>query len=425
MPSPTCIKPEELKIGMFVNLKLSWLRHPFAFNSFVIQTEEQLATIRGLNLKEVEIDPLRSQIIVTNPSPQPTSQANDKSNPAAKDASGIDPVLVEKQHRIEKNKVLRSNIADAERHAAKAAQTVRQATKQFNTRPAETIAATESLIADIAQSLLGNSEVMVHLLSDKVAGEEVYYHSLNVTMLALLLGKALQMNAELLQTIGMAAIFHDIGKQDMPTQVLLKTEPLTHAEIELVKQHALIGAQTALRGKMPAPVAAAIVQHHENLDGSGYPNGLKAEQITPAAKVIAIVNHYDNLCNPISIAKALTPYEALSTMFAKRKGWFDPAMLGKLVQILGVYPPGSIVQLSNGTTAMVVSVNSAHPLQPSVLIYDPSVPKAEAIILDLDTCKEISISKAIRPATLTPAVIEYLSPRKRVTYYFGEENKPG
>ena len=424
MPSLVYIKPEHLEIGMFVNLKLSWLRHPFAFNSFVIQTEEQLATIRGLNLKEVEVDPLRNQIIVTNRPESKAGQRDEGKPPASSDAVRADLVIVEKQRRIEKNKALRSNIADAERHAVKAAQTVRQATKQFNARPAETIAAAESLIADIAQSLLGNSDVMVHLLSDKVAGEEVYYHSLNVTMLALLLGKALQMDADMLQTIGMAAIFHDIGKQDMPTQILLKTDPLTHAEVELVKQHALIGAQTALRGKMPTPVVAAIVQHHENVDGSGYPNGLKADQITPAAKVIAIVNHYDNLCNPISIAKALTPYEALSTMFAKRKGWFDQAMLGKLVQILGVYPPGSIVQLSNGTTAMVVSVNSAHPLQPSVLIYDPSVPKAESIIFDLETDKEISISKAIRPATLTPAVIEYLSPRKRVTYYFGDETTP-
>lgn len=425
MPSSVCIKPEQLKVGMFVNLKLSWLRHPFAFNSFVIQTEEQLATIRGLNLKEVEIDPLRHQIIVPSSSINTAKHPDETIAPSTNETSVSNAVIAEKQRRIEKNKVLRSNIADAERHAVKAAQTVRQATKQFNARPAETIAAAESLIADIAQSLLGNSDVMVHLLSDKVAGEEVYYHSLNVTMLALLLGKSLQMDAEMLQTIGMAAIFHDIGKQDMPTQILLKTDPLTHAEVELVKQHALIGAQTALRGKMPTPVVAAIVQHHENIDGSGYPNGLKAEQITPAAKVIAIVNHYDNLCNPISIAKALTPYEALSTMFAKRKGWFDQAMLGKLVQILGVYPPGSIVQLSNGTTAMVVSVNSAHPLQPSVLIYDPSVPKAESIIFDLETTKEISISKAIRPATLTPAVIEYLSPRKRVTYYFGDETTPG
>jgi putative nucleotidyltransferase with HDIG domain len=419
MQEPVYVAPNQLAIGMFVILDLSWLEHPFAFNSFVVQTDAQLATLRSLALKRVRIDPLRSKMVVA---PSPTGPAEARSaNPPL--VTATDSVAAEKAARIEQNRVLRSNIAHAEKHAAKAAQAVRQTTKQFFSEPAKAIAGTNALIKEATESLLGNSEVMVHLLNDKVAGEEVYYHSLNVAMLALLLGKAMEFDAAALQTVGVAAIFHDIGKEEIPSRVLLKTDPLTHAEEELLRQHCEAGAKLALRGAMPQEVVLAILQHHENLDGSGYPHHLAGDRITPATRVISVVNHYDNLCNPINVANAMTPYEALSTMFAKRKNWFDAAMLGKLVHVLGVYPPGSVVRLSSGATGMVISVNSARPLQPLVLVHDASIPKAEAIILDLEKTPEISISKALRPNTLAPSVYEYLSPRKRVTYYFGEENR--
>jgi putative nucleotidyltransferase with HDIG domain len=416
---PVYIEPEKLTIGMFVILNLSWLKHPFTFSSFVIQSADQIATIRELGLARVQIDPLRSRLV-----PKPSiAVPSPKSDPAPVESRAPDREFVEKSIRTEQNRALRSNIAAAEKKAVKAAMAIREATRQFIAKPAEAIAATETLISEIADSLMGNSDVMVHLLNDKVAGEEIYYHSLNVTMLALLMGKALELDGGTLRTIGVAAVFHDIGKEEIPSRVLLKTDPLSHAEVELIKQHPMLGAKLALQAKMPAPVVAAILQHHENSDGSGYPHALSAEKIELAAKVIAIANHYDNLCNPANIASALTPYEALATMFAKRKGWFDQGMLSKLVRVLGVYPPGSIIQLSNGATGMVISVNSLKPLQPTAIVYDASVPKSEAIILDLEKTPEVTISKALRPSTLTPSVLEYLSPRKRVTYYFGEESR--
>lgn len=419
MQEPVYIEPDKLSVGMFVILDLSWLKHPFTFSSFVIQSEEQINTLRGLGQQRFRIDPLRSKIVAPE---KPADPARPPPPPAA-ETSPETAIAADKIVRIEQNRALRSNISSAEKHAAKAAQAVRQATKQFFSDPPKAIAGTNELISEIAESLLGNSDVMVHLLNDKVAGEEVYYHSLNVAMLALLLGKALGLDAAMLQTIGVSAIFHDLGKEDIPSRVLLKTDPLSHAEEELIRTHPEVGTKMALRGGLPEIVGLTILQHHENLDGSGYPHHVGGEKIGVAARVIAIVNHYDNLCNPNHIASAMTPYEALSTMFAKRKGWFDGAMLGKLVHVLGVYPPGSLVRLSSGATGMVISVNSARPLQPLVLVHDASVPKAEAIILDLEKSPEISISKALRPASLAPSVIEYLSPRKRVTYYFGEAGK--
>lgn len=412
---------DQLSIGMFVMLDLSWLQHPFAFNSFVIQSESEIKTLRGLGLKRIRFDPLRSKLAASPAPISPVSQSPTKSETSV---SVDTAALAEKLARKEQNLALRKNIASAEKHASQTASQIRQTAKLFYADPPRAIAGAQTLIQSIAETLLANSEVMVHLLNDKIAGEEIYHHALNVTMLALLLGKAMGYDATTLQNIGIASVFHDIGKEEIPSRVLLKTEPWTHAEEMLVRDHVQKGAEAAVRSGLPPVVVAAILQHHENLDGSGYPHQPPAEKIGLVPRLLAIVNHYDNLCNPVNYATAQTPYEALSTMFAKRKGWFDSTMLGKMVQILGVYPPGSIVRLSNGATGMVISVNSARPLKPLVLVHDASIPKEEALIVDLDKEAGLIISKSLRPNMLAPSVHEYLSPRKRTTYYFGDAAGP-
>jgi hypothetical protein len=124
------------------------------------------------------------------------------------------------------------------------------------------------------------------------------------------------------------------------------------------------------------------------------------------------------LCNPLILADALTPHEALSLMFAKLRGKFDPKLLQVFIRCLGVYPPGTIVQLSNGAIGMVATVNTARPMKPTVVVYDADVPKEEAILLDMERETEVNIAKAVRPAQVPREVYNYLSPRKRVSYYF-------
>jgi len=121
----------------------------------------------------------------------------------------------------------------------------------------------------------------------------------------------------------------------------------------------------------------------------------------------------------------MTPHEALSFLFGQRRSKFDAAVLQRLIRCLGVYPPGSIVTLSNDTIAMVMSVNPARPLRPWVMVYDENVPKEQAILLDLEKEIEINITNAVRPAMLPPAIAAYLSPRKRVIYFFDSSAQPG
>ncbi len=105
-------------------------------------------------------------------------------------------------------------------------------------------------------------------------------------------------------------------------------------------------------------------------------------------------------------------------MFAKLRGKFDAKLLQVFIRCLGVYPPGTIVQLSNGVMGMVATVNTERPMKPILVVYDADVPKEEAIMLDMERETEVNIAKAIRPAQVPREVYNYLSPRKRISYYF-------
>ena len=182
----------------------------------------------------------------------------------------------------------------------------------------------------------------------------------------------------------------------------------------------------AQRMHLPAAGLAIIAQHHEFHDGSGYPDGLRGEAVGLLSRIVVIGNHFDGLCNPPQMEDALTPHEALSLMFARLQAKFDPQLLKVFIHCMGVYPPGSIVQLSNGAVGMVLSVNTQRPLKPVVMVYDASVPREEAILLDMDTERSLNIGKALRPTQVPREVLSYLSPRMHLSYYFDASNaQPG
>ena len=212
----------------------------------------------------------------------------------------------------------------------------------------------------------------------------------------------------------------------MPDRVLKKRpDEYTKPERDLRAMHCEFGLRIGKQLGLSPEVLAIIFQHHEMADGTGYPTGARLDKIAFAARVVALVNFYDNLCNPADLAQALTPHEALSFMFGQRRAKFDAVILQQMIRCLGVYPPGSIVVLSNEAIGLVMSVNPTKPLRPWVMVYDADVPKTEAILLNLDQETDIIIAKALRPGLLPPAVYAYLSPRQRVTYYFDSNAQAG
>jgi hypothetical protein len=140
--------------------------------------------------------------------------------------------------------------------------------------------------------------------------------------------------------------------------------------------------------------------------------------MTVAARLVALVNHYDNLCHPAQASQALTPHEALSRMFARGKERYDATLLTSFVRMMGVYPPGSLVQLTDDRFALVDSVNSSRPLKPRVLVYDPEVARDEPLLLDLEAEPALGIRRSLPVTQLPRAAQEVLMPPPRLAWFF-------
>lgn len=420
----TYITPDQLVIGLYIHLDMGWMDHPFTFNQFKVRDASQIATLKSLGLKRIRVDLDRSDC---QPG-QPGSTTEQVSSPSAAETERLaaeQALRAAKLARQQKLQAQRDRISACEKVFASAAQTIKNINRNLHARPQVAAEEARTLVDTMVNSLLTDRDVAVHLMNDKIAGEEVYYHSLNVTVLSMILAKEMRLPAAEAAKMATGALFHDVGKVDIPDKILLKTDPLTKAETEFLKQHCTLGVEIARKLVLPPEAMAVILQHHENQDGTGYPKGLKADKIHALARIVNVANIYDNLCNPINVATALTPHEALQIMFSQRRTHFDGQVLSTFIRLMGVFPPGTVVRLSNDAFGLVMSVNPAKPLRPSVVIYDPDVPKTEAIILDLENEPEINISKAIRPAQLARPVFEYLSPRKRITYYFDSPQQGG
>jgi putative nucleotidyltransferase with HDIG domain len=313
----------------------------------------------------------------------------------------------------------REHVEQVEKAFLKATTVVKNMNKNIYARPKETLQEMGALVGDMVDAFLLSPEATLHVMSEKAGGEDVYFHSLNVTILAMMLSKELGFTPEIAREMSIGALLHDIGLTEIPDRVVRKpTAEATKAERNFRATHVELGMGTGRKAGLSALALSVVAQHHEFADGSGYPKGLKLEEISLPARLISLINFYDNLCNPADVSKALTPHEALSYMFAQCRTKFDPKVLQLLIRSLGVHPPGSVVQLSNESFAVVTSVNPKKPLKPWVLVYDESVPKDEAILVNLEEDTDVQIVKSIRPSLLSPKVAAYLNPRKRVTYFF-------
>jgi len=413
----TYVAPEALRVGLHVHLDLSWMQHPFPTSSFKIKSEEQIATIRTLGLQRIRCSPDLNDPADPLPGAPAGPEAPADGNAGAQPPAPTQSNPPQGPSRAELQAQRRAALKACERELALAARNFKSITRNVYAQPAQSRELAEQTIHTLADALLSDADVTLHLMAEQVGGEVIYHHALNVSLLSMLLARAMKAPPALIPQVGLAALFHDIGKIDIPERVWRKTEALTRAEQSWTQQHALGGVEIARKMGLPTDVQLVIAQHHEMVDGSGYPKKLKGTQISLLARIVAVANAYDNLCNPVNSAQSLTPHEALATMFRLQRAKFDEKALATFVKCMGIYPPGTVVQLSNGATGMVVAVNEGQALKPVVLLHDPKVPKEAAMVVDLEEMPELSIRSTIKASELDAAVLAYLAPHGRMTYY--------
>ena len=191
----------------------------------------------------------------------------------------------------------------------------------------EVVKGTETLVTDMVQFLSGSSAAAASLLKLSAHNNYAFNHSVNVSVYAIMLVKKLNgLDPSQLVVAGLSALLHDIGKRELPAALNLKTLPLTKEELQMMKLHPVFGEKALMGVHVTQQVKEVVAQHHENFDGSGYPRGLKGEQISQMARIVAIADAFDALTTERPGQKAFLPDEALELMASLQPHRFDPTI---------------------------------------------------------------------------------------------------
>ena len=243
------------------------------------------------------------------------------------------------------------------------------------------------LVDRFVESVLRNGTAAVTLFKLRDYDEYTYTHSINVSILAVLLGKHLGLGKSTLLKLGLAGLLHDAGKEFVPAHILNKPGKLTDEEFRVVKAHPLAGYNLLRKQRdIPVDVLQAVLEHHERYDGSGYPRGIRSGSIGLYSRVLALVDVYDALTSKRVYKAALPPAKALSLMYSMRDTQFAADDIDNFIRCIGVFPAGSFVRLSSGEFAVVMSTNPGRPTRPQVkVVLNAELHTIQPRMLDLET----------------------------------------
>ncbi|MBD9360454.1 HD-GYP domain-containing protein [Methylomonas fluvii] len=228
----------------------------------------------------------------------------------------------------------------------------------------------DKIAADLLAAVSADTQAILGLIQcNRENKDRLALKSVNVCILAAVLGAYLKLPENNLRLLVRGALLHDIGMLAVPDAVLLKTVALTPEERLVVQQHPAYGlALLSKVPEMPADVLEIVVSHHEQLDGGGYPNGLLAERIGELTRIVRIVSVYEALTGERFYHKSLTPLEALTSLYGSGPSLFDTQLLARFIEALGIYPVNSIVELQTDELAAVARENSQSPRRPLVKV---------------------------------------------------------
>ncbi|WP_421381153.1 HD-GYP domain-containing protein [Bacillus salacetis] len=252
----------------------------------------------------------------------------------------------------------------------------------------------KEVVDTILNEIKGSKDLLTLLTDVFTYDSYVFHHSFNVTLYTLAIGIELGMPPKQLDMLGLGAIMHDIGKMKVPEEILMKPGKLTYDEFKEVEKHSEYGFDILRQlHNVSLLVAHCAFQHHERLDGSGYPRGLKGDEIHPFAKIIAVADVFDALTSNRVYRDAMLPHEALEILYAGSGTLFDSNVIQAFRKAVAIYPNGMVVVLSDGRRGIVERQNKALTHRPVIrIIAEGGEELTEPYTLDLGTSLDVTIT---------------------------------
>lgn len=231
------------------------------------------------------------------------------------------------------------------------------------------VAEVASAVDDMVDSMVDNPDALLWVGRLRDEDVNTYNHGVKVALYLIALGRQLGFPKKELSHLGLIGMLADVGKIKLPRALLEKPGMLAPSEYGLIKEHVRLGLEVIRgSGTLPPEVEMGIAQHHERLDGSGYPKGMKGNEISIYGRMAAIADSFAALITPRAYANASAPQDALMNLYEWAGSSFHEPLVEQFVQAVGVFPVGSMVELSSGEVAVVVAHNRVRRLEPRVLV---------------------------------------------------------
>lgn len=227
----------------------------------------------------------------------------------------------------------------------------------------------EDIVSPLVDQVLDNKAIATTLWQLESCDLYTFDHSVAVSLTSALLARWLNCDENTIRTIAVAGLLHDIGKVNVPDQILNKPSALTDEEMKVMKTHATLGYVLLMNQKAVAEeVLKAVLQHHERYDGNGYPSGLKAEAIHPIARIVAVADVFSAMTTKRVYREATNPFTVAKQMLDESYGYLDPKITQVFLARISNYYVGNVVKLSDGRVGEVVMVNRSVPHRPLVRV---------------------------------------------------------
>ncbi len=369
------IHVSELKIGMFVSeLDRPWLETPFLMQGFVVETLDDIDTIAEYS-EHVWVDAVTEEWVA------PEERAVVKSQ--AKKVSYINKVDAKAEH---------SAAIDTYKSARRLTRTLLDDIRLggvINTEQAK------STVKDCVHSILRNPDALLWMSKIRSQDEYTAEHCLNVCILAIAFGRHLGMSEADLEKLGLCGLLHDVGKMRVQPEVLHKPSSLNNKELAAMRAHATHGRNLLMASPgIPNSTIDVAYSHHEKVDGTGYPRGLKSAGISELAKIISIVDAYDAMTADRCYSPSIPSTEALKIIFKDRGTHFDDRLALEFIKSVGLYPPGTLVELVNGLIGIVFETNTKYRHLPRVvLVKNQDDQLGKAVMVDLADVEKKKMDK--------------------------------
>ena len=418
----------QLRVGLYIKIDHSWMDHPFVRNTFTVSSPTEIAIIQKHHLNKLFYDPDRSHADVVAALQDPSLPVREFEIDAEtmQDAEADEQSILKEKHRqIQTVLEHRKAIDDNARTYTEATNEVSVMLAMANAGQPDALHSADKILTAMAGVLAQEAVTLSLVCAEGRAdpGQELAMQAINVSALSTLTAKTLGLTQEETEHVGMGGLFHNIGMSRVPLAVRSKSEEdMSPTETKLLRMYPQLGKEIleAMPG-VAQEVVDIVYQHREWLDGTGYPKRLINGDIAKTARLVGTVVEYNLLTADSRSPRHMGPSQALSYLYTQMQYKYGPDVIEPFIATVTVFPPGSFVELSDGSFGLVLKSNVQERLRPVIMLYERNASHDQAAIIDLARERSLTVVKSMDPKTLPDRVKDALLPTKLAGYVITSE----